>query len=166
MIIRAAARALNDENEEPPDTLTRFMNCNNVGMTQHNLVHQFKEQGYPDVTFASGTTQALFVRESLYNDSNTPSNFTIFAYHKQEPNSDKHQNDYLICHLLQVEGQKKLLDEIKASHKQAVHVPTKCNKMGIQIQLFTAASGIFFGNESILTSSLRQLLINVCQNKR
>jgi hypothetical protein len=38
--------------------------------------------------------------------------------------------------------------------------------MGLQIQLFTAASGIFFGDKSILSTSLRQLLINVGQNKK
>ncbi len=34
MVSRAAARVLNDENEELPDTFTRFINCNNVGMAQ------------------------------------------------------------------------------------------------------------------------------------
>jgi hypothetical protein len=59
---------LNDENKDLPVTFTCFVNCENVGMAQYNLVHQFREQGFPDVAFASGTTQALFVGEFLYSD--------------------------------------------------------------------------------------------------
>jgi hypothetical protein len=77
-------------------------------------VHIFKEQGFHNVTFALGTTNALFVGGFLYADSSTPSNFTIPAFHKQESNLDNCQQDYLICHLIQVEGQKKSLEEIKA----------------------------------------------------
>jgi hypothetical protein len=53
------------------------------------------------VTFASGAIQALFLGEFLYPDSSTPSNFTVFAFNKQEPNSAKQQTDFLICHLVQ-----------------------------------------------------------------
>jgi hypothetical protein len=66
----------------------------------------------------------------MYADSSTPSNFTIFAFHKQEPNLDNCQQDYLICHLIHVEGQKKPLEEIKALLKQSVHVPSNFNGLG------------------------------------
>jgi hypothetical protein len=135
-------------------------------MAQYNLVHQFKEQGFNNVTFASGTTNALYVGGFLYADSSTPSNFTIFAFHKQEPNSDNPQHDYLICHLIQVEGQKKSLDEIKASLKQSVHVPSDFKGLGTRIQLFGAASTIFFGEDSVCTSNLNQLLTMIGRNKK
>jgi hypothetical protein len=93
-----------------------------VDMVQHDLIHQFKDLGYMDISFASWMTQVLYMGEFLYTDSSTLSNFTIFAFHKQEPNSNKLQNNYLICHLLQVEGQKKSLDKIKASLKQSVNI--------------------------------------------
>ena len=166
MICRAAASSSIEENESLPMTFSRFINQENVGMAQYDLVHQFKEQGYYDVAFASGTTQALYIGEFLYADSSTPSNFTVFAFYEQEPNSDNRQKDYLICHLLQVEGAKKTLDEIKASLKQSVHVPTDFNGLGTQIQLFTAAATIFFSEESICTTSLRQLLIMLSRNKK
>jgi hypothetical protein len=67
-------------------------------MAQYNLVHPFKELGFQGIAFASGTTQALFIGEFLYSDSSTPSNFMIFAFHKQEPNSDECQKNYLIFH--------------------------------------------------------------------
>jgi hypothetical protein len=102
----------------------------------------------------------------LYADSSTPSNFTIFAFHEQELNSDNHQHHYLICHLIQVEGQKKSLDEIKALLKQLVHVPSNFNGLGTQIQLFGAASTIFFGEDSVCTLNLNQLLTMIGRNKK
>jgi hypothetical protein len=102
----------------------------------------------------------------LYADSSTPSNFTIFAFHEQEPNSDNRQQDYLICHPIQVEGQKKSLEEIKASLKQSVHVPSDFNGLGTQIQLFGAALTIFFGEYSVCTSSLNQLLTMIGRIKK
>ena len=166
MVSRAAATSSTDENESIPAGFSRFINQENVGMAQYDLVHQFKEQGFHDVAFASGTTQALYIGEFLFADSSTPSNFTIFAFHEQEPNADNRQQDHLICHLIQVEGQKKTLDEIKASLKQSVHVPTDFNGLGTQIQLFAAAASIFFGEESICTMSLKQLLIVLSRNKK
>jgi hypothetical protein len=166
MVSRAAATHSTDNNEALPATFTCFINCDNVGMVQHDLIHQFKDLGYMDVSFTLGMTQALYMGEFLYADASTPSNFTIFAFHEQEPNSNKHQNNYLICHLLQVEGQKKLLDEIKALWKQIVNVPDDYNGLGMQIQLFTATSNIFFGKESIYTTNLRQLLLQIIRNKK
>jgi hypothetical protein len=66
----------------------------------------------------------------LYADSSTPSYFTLFTFHKQEPNLDNRQHDYLICHLIQVEGQKKSIEEIKALLKQSSHVPSNFNGLG------------------------------------
>jgi len=113
-------------------------------MAQYELVHQFKELGFPNIGFAQGTSQALFVCNFLYSNSSTPSNFTVFTFHKHEPLLDSHQNNYLICQLVQTQGQKKSLDKIKASLKQMVHVPTDFNSMGTQFQLFAAACGVFF----------------------
>jgi hypothetical protein len=79
---------------------------------------------------------------------------------------DNCQHDYLICHLIQVEGQKKSLDEIKASLKQSVHVPSNFNGLATQIQLFGAASTIFFGEDSVCTLNLNQLLTMIGRNKK
>ncbi len=63
MVSRAAPTHSTDENEVLPTTFTHFINCDNVGMAQHDLIHQFKDLGYMDVSFASGTTQALYMGE-------------------------------------------------------------------------------------------------------
>jgi hypothetical protein len=94
----------NNDNETLSETYTQFINQENVGKAQYNLVHQFQEHGFPEVPFALGTMQALYVGEFLFSDSSTPSTFTVFTFYEQELNSDDRQNDYLICHLLQVEG--------------------------------------------------------------
>ncbi len=69
-------------------------------------------------------------------------------------------------HLIQEQGQKKLLKEIKASLKQTVHVPKDFDGMGNQLNLFAAASSIFFGKESICTARLNQLVLFVGRNKK
>ena len=94
-------------------------------MAQYDLVHQFKDLRALDVTFAPGTTNALYIGQFLWSDSSTPSNFTIFAFHKQEPHTDSHQEDYMVCHLIQEEGQKKAVNEIKASLKQETTAETR-----------------------------------------
>jgi hypothetical protein len=74
--------------------------------------------------------------------------------------------DYLVCHLIQEQGQKKSLDEIKSSLKKTVHVPKDFDSLGSQLILFKTASAIFFGMESICTDRLDQLVLLVGCNKK
>jgi hypothetical protein len=99
MICRAAA-SCGDKTKVLPKTWVHFFNQESIGMAQYNLVHQFKDLKAPDVTFPSGTTNALYIGQFLWADSSTPSNFTIFAFREQEPNTNNHQEDFLVCHLL------------------------------------------------------------------
>ena len=153
MLKRASATNHNDENNEIAPTFLRFINSNNVRLAQYKLIHQFKKGGFPNVTFAFGTTQTLYLGDFLYLDSSLPSNLTVFAFHKQKPNSPNQQTDYL--------SQKKSPDEIKASLKQTVHVPKDFTGLGTQLQLFATALSIFFGSKSICTEKLNQLLLLV-----
>ncbi len=166
MLKRAAATDWNDKDKEIAPTCLHFINSDNVGLAQYELIHQFKESGFPDVTFASGTTQALYLGDFLHANLSSPSNFTIFAFHEQEPNSLNQQTDYLICHLIQEQGQKKFINDIKAPLKQTVHVPKDFVGLGTQLQLFATASSMFFGRESFCTEKLNQLLLLVRRNKK
>ena len=166
MLKRAAATDPHDDNSDIAPSCLRFINSDNVGMAQFELTHQFASYRLDDVGFAAGTVQALHVGEFLYSDSSTPSNFTVFAFFEQAPNSGKQQMDYLICHLIQEQGQKKSLDEIKASLKQTVHLPKDFDGLGSQLVLFATASAIFFGKESICTDKLDQLVLLVGRNKK
>jgi hypothetical protein len=52
------------------------------------------------------------------------------------------------------------------SLKQAVYIPSNFVSLGTQLQLFAAASNIFFGNGSVCTNRLKHLLYLVRQNKK
>jgi hypothetical protein len=73
MVSHAAATHSTDKNEALPATFACFINCNNIGMVQYDLIHQFKDLGCMDISFALGMTQALYMGEFLYADSSTPS---------------------------------------------------------------------------------------------
>jgi hypothetical protein len=133
MLTRAAVTDRNDKDKEIAPTCLRFINSNNVGLAQYKLINQFKESGFPDVTFALGMTQALHLGDFLYINLSSPSNFMVFAFHEQEPNSSHQQTDCLICHLFQKQGQKKSINYIKASLKHTVHVPKDFVGLGTQL---------------------------------
>jgi hypothetical protein len=46
----------------------------------------------------------LHQEQLKHHNSSTPINFTVFAFHEQEPNSANQQADFLICDLIQVQG--------------------------------------------------------------
>ena len=60
MIRRASAKSSTDESEALLVTCTRFINSENVGMAQYELIHQFKELGVLNIGFAQGTVQVLY----------------------------------------------------------------------------------------------------------
>jgi len=166
MLKRAATTDPHDDNSDIAPSCLHFINSDNVGMAQFKLIHQFASYRLDDVDFTAGTVQALCIGEFLYSDSSTPSNCTVFAFYEQAPNSGKQQMDYLICHLIQEQGQKKSLDEIKVSLKQTVHLPKDFDGLGSQLVLFATASAIFSGKESVCTDKLNQIVLLVGQNKK
>ncbi len=143
MIGRASAKSSTNKSEALSATCTRFIDLENVRMAQYELIHQFKELGFPDIGFAQGTVQALYIGDFLYSNSSTPSNFTVLAFLEVEPLSNSCQKDYLICQLVQTQGRSKMLNKIKTSLKQTVHIPSDFNGMGTQLQVFAAACKIF-----------------------
>jgi hypothetical protein len=166
MLLCAVTTQSNNKREEISSTCQRFINSKNVGLAQYKLIHQLKTGGFPNVTFALGTTKALFLGKFLYADLRTSNNFTIFAFHEQEPNSWNQQTDFLICHLIQEQGQKKSLNKIKALLKQAVYIPSDFVCLGTQLQLFVAAPSIFFREESVCMDKVECLLLLLGQIKK
>jgi hypothetical protein len=166
MLKRAAATDRINKNNKIAPSCLQFLNADNISLAQYKLIHQFKESGFPDVTFASGTTQRLYLGNFFYANSSSPSNFTVCTFNNKELKSTSLQMDYLICHLIQEQGQKKSLDNIKASLKQTVHVPKDFVGLGTQLQLFATALSIFFGSKSLCTEKLNHLLLLVGRNKK
>ncbi len=66
MLKRAATTDPLDENSNIAPSCLRFINSDNVGMAQLELIHQFETYNLDDVGFAAGTVQALHVGEFLY----------------------------------------------------------------------------------------------------
>jgi hypothetical protein len=66
----------------------------------------------------------------------------------------------------QEKGQKKSIEDIKASLKQTMHIPEDFVGLGTQLQLFATTSSIFFGSKSSCTEKLNQLLLLVGRNKK
>jgi hypothetical protein len=97
--------------------------CQKCWIGKYNLLHQFKEGNFPDVSFALGTNQALFLRVFIHADSSTQRNFIVFAFQEQEPNSACQQTEFLICQFDPRTRSEESLNTFKASFKQAVHVP-------------------------------------------
>lgn len=142
-----------------------FLNAENKGLAEQTLTHQFEERGLTEVALATGTVQALFHGEFLYSDPSTPSNFTAFAFFEQQPLCNTRQHNYLTCSLIQQQGQRLTLEEIKASLKQEVVVPKDFTELGTQLQLFVGAVGIFFGDESIPALAMRRVLLLLGRHK-
>ena len=59
--IGRAAATRGDDSLVLPATCLWFLNQETVGMAQYDLFHQFKDLQAPDVTFASKTTNTLFI---------------------------------------------------------------------------------------------------------
>lgn len=168
MIGRAAAMDANDNSIIMPNSCKRFINSPSVDLAALELAQQFKDRGQPEAICLHGTVFSLYNGVFLFADSFTPSNFTVFGFYESEPNSneDLYQH-YYVCQLINLQGEKKSDDQIKASLKQEVRVPSSFDGMGQQLIYFTtAAAEIFFGDESVGVAKLRQLTRTISQNRK
>ena len=80
MLKRAAAPDRNNEDSDLAPSCLHFLNADNAGLAAHKLAHLFVENNSPDVTFATGTVQKLYLGDFLWANSSSPSNFTVFAF--------------------------------------------------------------------------------------
>jgi hypothetical protein len=119
-----------------------------------------------NIGFTQGTAQALYNSDFFYADFSTPSNFTIFAFHKQEPLSDPLSK--LSPHLST--GPDTRPEEIAWQNKSFIEIDSsrtnRYQQHGNSALTFAAGCEIFFGKESFCSMSLRQLLIIIGCNKR
>jgi hypothetical protein len=75
-----------------------FSNAKMLAWLNMTLCINLRNKGSP-MLFLYQAPHEHFLLGSPYSDSSTPSNFTIFTFHEQEPNFNDCQQDYLICHL-------------------------------------------------------------------
>ena len=64
-----------DENEDLLATVIQFINCDNVGMVQYDLIHQFIDLGYMVVFFAFSWASSCTRNRTLQAISRTSAKF-------------------------------------------------------------------------------------------
>jgi hypothetical protein len=166
MILFASAM----DNEEVPDNVTdsckRFMNSKSVAFVEQELNQQFKTRGMSKVSFTTGYTANMYAGSFLWSSGETPSNHSPFAFSEVKPiKAAEHKNHQQTLQLVLTQGRGLTLDKIKASNKQEVSAPMNFNEMKEQVQMFTIANNIFFGDLSVGSQSLRALLRMMKNNK-
>jgi hypothetical protein len=166
MILFASAM----DNKEVPDNVTdsckRFMNSTSVTLAEQELNQQFEARGMNKVSFVTGYTANMYARSFLWSSGDTPSNHTPFAFSEVEPiKAAEHKNHQLTLQLILTQGRGLMLDKIKASNKQEVSPTMNFNEMKEQVQMFTVANNVFFGDLSVGSQSLRALLRMMENNK-
>ena len=167
LIGQAAATSREDDTLALPASCQKFINAESSQVAYLYLRQQLKRRGFAEATCSHGTVQSLYHGLFQWADSLTPSNFTVFAFFESAANtSGEIVEDYLACQLVQLQGERKSEDKIKASLKQEVHVPEDYDSLGQQLQYYVAAAEIFFGDESLGVSKLRQLVILVGRNRK
>ncbi len=159
MILFALAR----DNEEVPDNVTdsckRFMNSKSVALAEQELNQQFETRGMNKVSFTTGYTANMYAGSFLWSSGDTPSNHSPFAFSEVKPiKAAEHKNRQPTLQLVLTQGRGLTLNKIKASNKQEVSAPMNFNKMKEQVQMFTVANNVFFGDLNMGSQSLRALL--------
>ncbi len=146
--------ALATDNEEVPDNVTdsckRFMNSKSVTLAEQEPNQQFETRGMNEVSFMMGYMANMYAGSFLWSSGNTPSNHLPFAFSEVKPiKAAEHKNRQLTLQLVLTQGRGLTLDKIKASNKQEVSTPMNFNEMKEQVQMFTIANGVFFGDLSV-----------------
>jgi hypothetical protein len=101
-----AAATLNDKNNSYQQPSSALTTVTMLAWPNTTLWINLRNKVFLMLLLHWAQRKLFFIAEFLYSNSSTPRNFTFFAFHKQEPNSNNCQNNYLICHLLRIEGQK------------------------------------------------------------
>jgi len=126
--------------------------------------YQFQEKKFEDVSFAHGTTQAIFDGSFLYTSHSTPSNFSAFCFTQQAPFHQNQQARGVTLHLISAHGQTQSVGKILKLTKQVITVPKKYHEMGNQIAYFKGGAEIFFGNSSPLATGLKNFINDLESN--
>ncbi len=166
MLTLASSKDCDDTPNEPTLSCKDFFNCKNASLAEQELVQQFEDRGLGDVSFAQGTSQALYHGLFQYYQGSTPSNFTVFAFFEEDPlQMDRINRRALLLTLVSTRGQGDTLEEIKNSAKQTVKVPTTFEGLKNQLNFFEGAISIFFGPDSVPQEKLQDFIKGMMKMK-
>lgn len=163
LLLFASAEDADNVPDDILDSCKRFINAESEGNADLELNMQFKNLNLHDAAFLIGFIQALYNGRFLWADRSTPSNFSPFCIFEVEPLlAAEQQNRHFTLHIVLTQGKGRTIEEIKAGSKQEVKAPTSYLEMIQQLNYFSGACNIFFGEFSVATSSI-QALINVVE---
>eukprot|EP00957_Ditylum_brightwellii_P184733 14070088-Ditylum_brightwellii.AAC.1 len=73
----------------------------------------FETLGLHKVGFAHILVTSLYNGDFTYPDASTPGNFSAFCFYETGPLCIQQKERYLILHLVETQGQKRMLEECK-----------------------------------------------------
>ena len=111
-----------------------------------------------------GTVVAIYLGVRNYSVGGTPSNMSAFCFKKRKALINKQNARALILHLISEQGKGNTLDELKASVKQTVEVPTDIGSLEDQLKIFRAVLTIMAGEEKPITNGIESLLNEIKDN--
>ena len=158
MIKMAASEDGKSVPNELPEGCKSFLNCNSAGMAELELYEQLEDVGLKNVSFAHGTVIALHGGVLLYSVGGSPSNLSAFCFSKGKALQKDTKDRALVLHLIHQQGKGKSLDELKASAKQTVAVPTDIDGLLIQLKIFKGVSEIMIGRHNPASSGIKNFL--------
>ena len=133
-------------------------------MAELELSEQLEELGIRNVSFAHGTIIALHGGVLLYSVGGSPSNLSAFCFTKGKALQKETNQRALVLHLIHQQGKGKSLDELKASAKQSVAVPTDMDGLVAQLKIFRGVLKIMLGKRNPASSGIKDLMDDIEDN--
>jgi hypothetical protein len=149
---------------EIPESCKKFWNSASSGMAELELLEQLEQLGIRNVAFAHGTVVALYGGVLLYSVGGSPSNLSAFCFRKGKALKNNQNARALVLHLISEQGKGKTLDELKASAKQTVEVPSDIGSLEDQLKIFGAVLTIMAGEENPISKGIESLLNEIKDN--
>ena len=150
-----------------PLSFRKLINAETLGNAEVELIAQMRASGHEEVEWDPTLTNSLRHGMLLYTRMETPSNFSIFMIRVKNPTAlNEQQAKGMNLHILELgkDNNKNIMEMIQAS-KNSVKIPTNIEDLLIIIKGFGGLAAIVFGNNSSLTSNLKQLARDLHINK-
>ena len=113
-------------------------------MAELELSEQFDALGHRNVSFAHGTMLALHGELLMYSVGGSPNNLSALCFSKSKPFLNSKNSRAIVLNMIQLQGKGKLLDELKASDKERVVVPTNLIDLEDQLKILGGVCTIVF----------------------
>lgn len=166
MILNASATDNETQPDDLPDSCKGFFNRKSVGQADEELKLQFENLDMGDVHISYPLVQALFGGKLTCPAMGSPCILSAFSFCERDSSIDDDKDHRgLVIHLAKEEGKGCLLVEIKSSTRQTVRAPSDYNSLITQLKFFWGAYCFFFGNDSLATAAVKNIIDEVVEHK-